>query len=141
MIDNAVIQADLITALKAEATITDLLTSSAEIREANFMGADFGYPAIRVRIESNSPVNQADPCDHSELTFTVFCYTEEASSLTCQQLAAAVNDFLHRKHFTGTGYVIRRLRSGGLSGPSPVGRNIWMVMCPYGGTVRPTTAS
>lgn len=141
MIDNAVIQADLITALKAETTITDLLTSSAEIREAYFMGSDFGYPAIRVRIENNSPVNQADPCDHSELTFTVFCYTEEASSLTCQQLADAVNNFLHRKHFTGTGYVIRRLRLAGLSGPSPVGRNIWMVMCPYGGTVRSTTAS
>jgi hypothetical protein len=141
MIDNAIIQADLIAAIKAETTITSLLSTAAEIREASFMGADFAYPAVRVRIENNSPVNQADPCDHSELTFTVFCFTEEASSLTCQQLAAAVNNFFHRKYLTGTGYVICRIRSGGLSGPSPIGAETWMNMCQYGGTVRPTTAS
>ena len=141
MIDNAQIQIDLIAALIAESTITTLLQSSAEVREANFMGADFRYPTIRVRIDNNSPINEADPCDHSVVTFSILCYTEEASSLTCQQLATAVNNFFHRKHLTGTGYVIRRIRSGGLSGAGAVGRNIWMVSCAFVGTVRPTTAS
>lgn len=141
MIDSAQIQIDLIAALKAEATIINLLQSSAEIREAFYMGADFGYPAIRVKIDNHSPINSADPCDHSVVSFSILCYTEEASSLTCQQLAAVVNDFLHRKHFTGTGYVIRRIRSAGLSGAGAIGRNIWMVTCAYAGTVRPTTAS
>ncbi|MHA2135896.1 MAG: hypothetical protein ACW99J_18720 [Candidatus Thorarchaeota archaeon] len=141
MIDNAQIQTDVVAAIKAESTITSLLHSSAEVREANFMGADFRYPTIRVRIDNHSPINNIDPCDHSVVSFSILCYTEEASSLTCQQLAAAVNDFLHRKHFTGTGYVIRRIRSAGLSGAGAVGQNIWMVNCAFAGTVRPTTAS
>jgi len=140
MIDTAQIQIDLVAALKAETTITTLLHSSAEVREASFMGADFRYPTIRIRIDNHSPINNADPCDHSTLAFSILCYAEDASSLVCQQLAAAVNDFLHRKHFTGTGYVIRRIRSAGLSGAGPIGQQTWMVTCAFAGTIRPTTA-
>lgn len=141
MIDNAQIQIDLIAAIKSEATITDLLHSIAEVREANFMGADFRYPTIRARIDNHSPIISADPCDHSVVSFSILCYAEDASSLVCQQVAAAVNNFFHRKHLTGTGYVIRRIRSAGLGGAGAVGRNIWMVNCAFAGSVRPTTAS
>lgn len=141
MIDNAQIQEDLVALLKAETSITDLLASTNEVREANFMGADFRYPTLRVKIENNSPFDSADPCDHSSVVFTILCYTEQASSKTCQDLAAAVNSFLHRRFVNGTGYKIPRIRSSGLSGAGPIAQNTWMVRCGFVGNVRPTTAS
>lgn len=138
MIGNAQIQEDLVALLKAESTIIDLLASASEVREANFMGADFRYPTIRVKIESNSPFDSADPCDHSSVVFSILCYAEEASSKSCQDLAAAVNTFLHRRFITGTGYKIPRLRSSALSGASAIDQNTWMVRCGFVGNVRPT---
>jgi len=139
MIDNAQIQEDLVSLLKGEMTITNLLASANEVREANFMGADFSYPTIRVKVENSSPFDSADPCDHSSVVFSVLCYTEEASSKTCQNLAAAVNDYLHRKFITGTGYIIARLRSSGLGGAGAIDQNTWMVRCGFVGNVRPTS--
>lgn len=141
MIDNSQIQEDLVTLLKAEASVTDLLASGSEVREANFMGADFSYPTLRVKIENNSPFDNVDPCDHSSVIFSIICYSEEASSKSCQDLAAAVNSFLHRRFITGTGYKIPRLRSSGLSGAGAIDQNTWMVRCGFVGNVRPSVAS
>ncbi|HDZ25461.1 hypothetical protein LCGC14_1274950 [marine sediment metagenome] len=138
MIGNAQIQEDLVTLLKAELSVTSLLASSAEVREASFMGGDFSYPTLRIKVENNSPFDNADPCDHASVVFSILCYSEEASSKSCQDLAAAVNNFLHRRFITGTGYKIPRLRSSGLGGPGPIDQNTWMVRCGFVGNVRPT---
>ena len=140
MIDNHQHQIDLIALIKAEPTITSLLKTADEVREHQYMGKKFGVPAIRVHISANTPHITRENCDHSTVNFTILCYAEEASSKISQQLAAAVNDFLHRKDFAGIGYRAF-VYSTGLGSPEVVGSEptLWRVTCGYFMNVYPTS--
>ena len=71
MIGNHILQASLIADLKAASAITTLLASSGEVRELQYQGADFAYPALRVHIDDNRPIITREQCDHANLSFTV----------------------------------------------------------------------
>jgi hypothetical protein len=101
MIGNDIIQADFITALKGAATITALLASAAEVKEDQYQGTDFGLPAIRFALMQQTPLREGSPCDHTKCNFAVRCYSEEASSKQADQIATAVNDFLHGYNIQG----------------------------------------
>ena len=138
MIDTWQILADLISALRGESTITSLLASAQEVREINYMGDEFGFPAIRVRIDTHEPMRGTEPCDNSIAIFSIFVYTEDASSLLCQQVTAAVKSFLHRSQLAGTGYNIATILSTGISAPAPTGPQTWMQRSGYRGNVYPS---
>ena len=140
MIDSSVIHKDFIAALLGEASITGLLYDATEVRETFYQSKEFHYPNIRLAILSNDPYPERDQCDHSRVNVAVRCYTEEESSGTCQELAAAVVAFLHRKDFTGTGWrgVIRLITQ---TNPSIVRTSLWRTELLFGANVYPTTAS
>lgn len=139
MIGNDVIQADIVALLKGDSTITDLLASASEVREANYMGPDWNYPTLRVAIDTQTPRVDSQECDHSILNFRILVFSDKPSSLEAQQIATAVNNFFHNRHVTGTGYFMRRVVSAGLSGPTPAGEFRWFVQCQFRANVYPTS--
>lgn len=105
MISNEIIQAALISYLKADTSIISFLTqfnAQDEIRESEYQAREFVYPAIR--LELGVQIEEGNPPCYSTLPFTVYCYSEEASSKQCNQLAGLVNTRLIRNAFSGTGF-------------------------------------
>ena len=139
MITNDIIQIDLIALLNGEASITNLLDTDENVREAYFQSKEIAYPEVRVSIMSNDPYNNRDQCVHGSVLFAIRCFAEDSSSGTCQVLAAAVANFLHKKFITGTGWTgWSRLSS--LTGPATVREHLWRVETMFTMNVYPTTA-
>mgnify|MGYP001587158750 CR=1 FL=1 len=139
MIGNDVIQGNIVTDLKAATAITALLASAGEIRELQYQGADFAYPALRVHVDDNAPIVIREQCDHANLTFTIRAFTEGGSSRSSSTLAAAVNARYHRRNFQGTGWY-SWFRAAALLGPRRVGERLWMSEVIFRGVVYPTSA-
>ena len=97
MLDNDDIQAGLVAYLKAQTAITDLLSASADIKEDQWQGTTFVYPAVRVDLGPQLPRGD---CNASEITFSILCFDENASSQSTDELAGTVNNELHKKAFT-----------------------------------------
>lgn len=101
MLSNADVQAGLIEYLKEQSELTFFLGGlSTEIRETQWQGRDFIYPAYRVRLGTQYPLST---CSASRITFGVQSFSEEASSRECDQMAGEANDVLHNKSFTRNG--------------------------------------
>ena len=100
MLDNNDIQAGLIAYLKANTTVVALLASGTSIKEDQWQGTTFVYPAVRVDLGMQLPRGNFDG---AEATFSVICYSEDASSQEADRLAGTINDQLHRKAFTSSG--------------------------------------
>jgi len=135
-----VIQKDIVDFLKADSTIQNLLAGSdaADVREDQYQGRTFGYPAVRVDVLPQSPRNTHDQTDLSTLSFTIRCYTEGPSSKNADYLGGAINDALHRQQLYGTGYSIPRVRSAGLTGAVRISENLWMAMATFIGNIYPS---
>lgn len=105
MISPELIQAGIIAKLKADTALISFLTArsaSSEIRENQWQGAQFVYPAVRVDLATqDEPGNP--PC-YSNISFNVFAFTEGDSSLECGQLLGLIDAALIRNVFTGTGF-------------------------------------
>ena len=141
MIDNHVIQADLITDLKAATAITDLLAngSADQVKEAQYQGTQFAYPGIRVSVDRQIPDDLSEQCDHTKLTFSIFCFTESGSSLASDQLAGVVKNRLHKRYFVGTGWR-SWFRCVGLVSAMRIPNNLWRAQVMIQGNVYPTVA-
>lgn len=140
MISNQVIKADVIADLKADTTITALLNSSDDIKESQYQGADFSFPAVRLAIQSNQAILESFPCDHALLLFGIRCYSEDPSSRAVEILANTVNVAYHRLTFAGTGWYAR-LYSAGLIPAMRVSDKLWRSEVLLQGNIYPTSAS
>lgn len=138
MIGDAVIQADIVADLLAFNTLTAMLKTALEIREDQYQGTLFGYPAVRVAILNQTYIPDRDQCDHAILAFAVRCYIEDSSSKNADLLAAVVNTRLHKRNFHGTGWY-SWFRSQGLVGALRVDERLWRAEALFGGTVYPTS--
>jgi len=98
MISNDLIQAALITRLKAAATVTSLLSSAGSVKESQWQGTTFSYPAVRLSLGVQVPA-QGYECDSAMIPFTVICKDENASSKKADALAGAVANALHGKRW------------------------------------------
>lgn len=143
MIGNDVIQSDIVTDLKADTAIVALLvaggSNASEVRELQYQGADFAYPALRAHIDDNRPIVTREQCDHANLSFTIRAFSEGGSSRTSSTLATAVNARYHRRNFHGTGWY-SWFRAVALLGPRRVGEKLWMSEVIFRGVVYPTVA-
>lgn len=148
MIDNAVIQADFITSLKGNATLVAALVRSdgeggaENIKESQWAGTDFIYPAVRVRINRQIPITNRQNCDHARLTFSIRVLTEGGSSKEADQIAGIVNNHFHGnagggKFFRGTAWTTF-LRGSGLGSAIRTGERVWMAEGFYEGVVYPS---
>jgi hypothetical protein len=104
------IQEAIITKLKAYAPLlTALGTASGEIREDQWQGIDFVYPAVRVEIGSISSVETQDNCNYWGNTFRVLVYSEQPSSLQANTIMSLVVDALHKKPITQNNVIFTNL--------------------------------
>lgn len=146
MIHNEIIQADVVASIKATANITAaLVREDAEggeesVKESQYQGTTFVYPAIRVRVGRQIPITDRGPCDHTRLTFSILCLTEGGSSKAADHLAGLVNDHFHSpngdKRFAGTGWS-SIIRSTGLDSAIHTGEKLWMAVANFDGVVCP----
>ena len=147
MISNDVLKADLVAALKGYVTLTDLLVRDdgeggvENVKESQYAGTQFTYPAVRVRINRQIPLTDRGPCDHARLSFSIRVLTEGASSQDCDQIAGVVNNFFHGSNgggrfFQGTGWSTF-VRSSGLDAAIRTGERAWMSVANFEGVVYP----
>jgi hypothetical protein len=147
MIDNAVIQADIVAALKANSTVTSALVrqdgegGAENVKESQWAGTDFTFPAIRVRVNRQIPITDRQNCDHARLSFSIRCLTEGGSSKPADELAGLVNSQFHGnagggKFFRGTGWSTY-LRGSGLVSALRTGEKLWMAEAQFEGVVYP----
>lgn len=98
MKSNEDIQAALLTYLKAQTSITTLLSDTHEIREDQWSARNFVYPNVRVNL-----INQRLEVTHdcpSTVNGSVLIYSETNSSKQADDIAGAVATSLHQKAFT-----------------------------------------
>jgi len=89
MISNADIQSAWITKLKANTSITNLV-SAVEIREDSYKGTDFVYPNIRVKLGNLTPQNPNKNCQVFNSKVSILVFTEEKSSKQADQIAGVI---------------------------------------------------
>ena len=112
MISDEVIQAALIAKLKTFTNVTVLLTDGAtDIKELQWQGDDFHYPAVRLDLEDNSIYfDEQEKCTLQEVTFSVYIYSQERSSKQCSQIKGLVMNNLIGKSWSGTGVKFVKIR-------------------------------
>jgi hypothetical protein len=86
MIANDRVQAALMTKLKAMTFLIALLQKKEDIKESQWQGRDFVYPAVRVALGTQTPI-VAHPCAASKVTVTIIVKSEEASSKEADVIA------------------------------------------------------
>lgn len=93
------VRAGLLAYFKSKSNITSLLASSGSIKEAQWQGVDFVYPAIRISVDFIPSINGCGP-DKAE--FVVESFSEEKSSLQVETISAAMETLLHKHPFSVT---------------------------------------
>jgi len=93
LITNAEIQASIVGWLKGRPLVVAEIMDSDEIKEDQWQGTAFVYPAIRVRLISNKP-EYRQGCVQP-ITFGVQVYTEDASSKNCDRIAGIIGKEIH----------------------------------------------
>lgn len=101
MININDLQEDIVQRLKANLALVAKLDSSKEIKEDQWKGRAFKYPAIRVNILPIVPTQNSD-CVLWRAQFSVLCYSEKDSSMEANEIAGLVLVALHNLPFTGT---------------------------------------
>lgn len=105
MLRNDQIQEALIAKLKGNATIVAQLSSSGDIKEDQWQGTAFIYPAVRLQLNSNEPLSGSE-CRHSKIGLSIQVYTEDDNSKKADEIAGIINNELHEKPFSSTGIAI-----------------------------------
>lgn len=129
MISNDLVQAGIITKLKADTALTTWLTdrsAGSEIRENQWQGRQFVYPAIRVDLLPQTEAGNP-PC-YSQALFNVFAFTEGDSSKDCGILAGLIDTAMIRKNFSGTGYNSGIISSLGTVPPIRTAERTWQAL-------------
>jgi hypothetical protein len=103
------IQAALVAYLKADATIAAQLiadgTTVAEIREDQWQGASFTYPAVRVRMISNVPTSDRRDGCRQNISFGIQAWSEDDSSQQSDRIAGIIGGVLHGRSFSANSLV------------------------------------
>jgi hypothetical protein len=115
MLNTNDIQEAIIKYLKADATLVAMLKSSGEIKEDNWQGVAFSYPAVRVDIRNQlAPNASGNSCGFSLVQFSVLCYSEQKSSKESNDIGWRVLQLFQDKSFSYDGLLFTKVRSNGL---------------------------
>jgi len=90
------VQIALLAYLKSQVALTTMLTTSEHIKETQWQGVDFTYPAIRL---GNDVLPSQDGCSPDGVEGAVLVFSENKSSKQCSLIAAEVSRLLHRLSF------------------------------------------
>ena len=125
MIDPVAVQASIISMLKAAPAVTAIVDE--EIREDNWMGTKFVYPAVRVAVNPIAPMaNNNGNCRYNigDVSFTVSCYAEGSSSKGAANLAGQVADVFNAKLVPNFKTVVGASLTQ-INMPVPEGERLW----------------
>jgi hypothetical protein len=144
MIANNIVQAAIVSWLQADANVIGSLPEAAVgVKEAQYQGSDYKYPAVRVRVVRQTPDPTKEQCDHARFIGSIRCYAEGPSSLPADRLAGIVNARLHRAQIAGgtvgtDAFYIPRVYCEGLSGAIRLNERLWVSEVTVGGNVIPS---
>ena len=93
------VQEALIQWLKADTTLVALLGSSDRIKENEWQGADFVFPAVRVE---NDVLPSIDGCSPDGVEIVITALSETKTSKQCSLISAEISRLLHCKTFKST---------------------------------------
>ena len=104
LIPDEKIQADLITKLKTIATVTSLLTDgTSDIKELQWQGDDFHYPAVRLDLERNEyTLDEQERCGLYKVEFSVYVFSQERSSKQASKIKGLLENALTAVGWNGT---------------------------------------
>lgn len=102
MISLSAVQAAFIATLKADAVVLALLSDTKEIRENQWQGKDFIYPAIRVDMQTAVPIAGTN-CEAEMVELDIQFYTEDTFSKNCDDGCAVIATKYHAKSFSSGG--------------------------------------
>jgi hypothetical protein len=90
------VQAGLIERLKADTALVALLGSSDRIKETEWQGADFVFPAVRVE---NDVLPSIDGCSPDNVEIVITVLSETKTSKQCSLISAEISRLFHCKTF------------------------------------------
>lgn len=102
MVNEELIQAAFIAKLRAMPDLTAQMigVSGTEIRENQWQGVDFIYPAVRVYVDVYPSINGCGP-DRAEICAEIF--TDEKSSKKVKHMGGTMMANLHKHRFKSQG--------------------------------------
>ncbi|MCJ7527443.1 MAG: hypothetical protein MUO37_04930 [Methyloceanibacter sp.] len=105
MISPDVVQAAIIALLKADAPlVASLAADPARIKEADWRGTDFEYPAVRVDITDMRPTGNGNCSEQRQgVTGSIIVYSKVDSSAEAAALLGLVQNAIQQKHLVGAG--------------------------------------
>lgn len=108
MLRNDQIQSAFISYLKIMPSILNALPDDKEIREDQYQGTDYGYPNVRVKLNSNTPIG-GKYCKLSIVTLSILVFSETSTSLESDMIAGIINAEIHEKQFShgGVNFALR----------------------------------
>lgn len=133
MITNSEFQEALITRLKdnTRAEIAALHAAlagsdSSEVRENQFQGTEFLYPAIRVHVNYNNPIGEP-PCrdDLFRLYFSITSWSETASSKEADDIAGLVGEALDEQIIDAASFRTGNISLGNINSATRIGPRLW----------------
>jgi hypothetical protein len=86
------VQLALIERLKADTQLVALLGTADQIKETEWQGANFVFPAVRVE---NTVKPNVVYCTPDDVDVTIYCLSEQKSSKQCSLIAARVANIFH----------------------------------------------
>ena len=101
MISNEKIQASVITKLQASAALVARLKTKDEIKEDQWQGTTFAYPAVRVVLGSQTP-SVAENCVAAAISLSVMVSSEDASSKQADEIAGIIANHLNKTSWSNT---------------------------------------
>lgn len=112
MLSDEYIQSDLIAKLKTITSVVALLPDGASgIKELQWQGDTFQYPAVRLDLESNDyEFDEQDRCNLWRVEFSIYVFSQERSSKQCSTIKGLLENYLTGLGFTGTYAKYSRLR-------------------------------
>jgi hypothetical protein len=100
MADGETVQASWVAYLKSKTALVSLLDSSLQIKEGQWQGDSFLYPAVRISVDYEPSIISCGP-DDIEVTIEVF--SEQKSSKEAAHIAAVIQGIIDRHPFTYLG--------------------------------------
>lgn len=137
MIHNDKIQAALLARAKSKASILAKLSDTDEIREDQWQGREFSYPAYRIRIIRNEPINDC----YQRIEFSFQAMSENSSSQQADDMCGTINDEFHDKSFSRNSIRFTGVICSNLLPAMRVDKRTWRAEAFFETTVSPAPAS
>ena len=112
MISDELIQAAIIAKLKSLTSLTSRLIEGASgIKEYQWQGDVFKYPAVRLDLEDNAwAFDDRGRCSAQDVEFSLYFYSEERSSKQCSEIKGIAINALVGRGFTQNGLKFSEIR-------------------------------